>query len=445
MKVLTVLVTMAVLFPGQIAEQSHWKHYPGAIEVSGALIWRVNRAEMMTDSQPLLLLNEAQFSQHKEIKDRNDLVFKEKSTVRIKAAQAVADAKTGQSANEINVIKRLTELGVKIPSEGVIFKTKTPLGKAEELVASLESPDAPVRQWNLLGSSLLKLPDGEKEDKDNPKVVPVPDYSVMIELGHRTAIEKVHSSMLVSRSNTPNDVGISEAAIYNRHFFKVPLRLDIYGSASDAGAEEEAQTIASADPVYLVRPRQEKGGYLIFGTTAEKDSGRQIVALEVAKFDVTEANGVQNISVQIPAECFLKNVIQSTVRGKASLKLMDFSSADTPAGTKKHFVQNDGSKDWMLKLDFSVANTTLPSSDPDAAPPAPDAAAGVRFLLDAGDTDTEENGMSYSASITQVPDAQIPYQDHLIRIYDKTCTEVQRKNPKLGPANATAATAKKQE
>ena len=449
MKLMTLIVAMSVLL-GDVAEEDHWKHYPGAIMVTGAQIWKVNRAEKISidpskgaAEQPLLLLNQAQVSQHKEIKDKNDLVFKKGNRVALKseAVKAEDQKDSPQLTNEANVINRLKQLGLKIPSEGVIFKTKTPLGKVDELVKSLESPDAPVRQWNLQGSSLLQLGENETEDKAQPKVVPIPDYSILIELGHRDAIDKIQRSMLIPQSDTPNDVVVSEAEIYNRHFFKVPLRLDIFASPSDESEEKTAETVATADPVYLVRPRNEAGGYLIYGTTAERGTGRQIVALEVSKFTVTEVGEELDVNVAIPANCFMRNVIQVAAGKKAALKLMDFDSEYTPAGTKKHF-KKDASNQWTLDMQFRISKKVA-TADDDAPPPAVDKASGVRFYLDADDDVTREDGRSYSARITQVPDAQLPYQDHAVRIYNQACEELQRKIPSVTAASANRNTAVK--
>lgn len=439
MKALALL--MLVLAPGQVPQESDWDPTPAAVMVTATNIWRVNKGQGVSKQGDLIkTYPQAQLSTHKQQKHRNNLVLQ--PGARVPLATKVANAGTVPAkSNEAAAMDLLVKLGLQMPSsDKASFSTVQSLGEIEELKAAAADPSQTPLAWILAGKTYLT------DGKDKNLTVPVSDQSVMIEWAHRDQITQAEAGLKKANSNRAGDTSPDGEKIYNKHNYKFPIKVTVWVSSDEDAPGTAPKEVALADPLYLVRPRflkkgadnkaepKEEKGYLMYLDSSEKDTGYQIIGLEVPTFQVSESANGTTVSAKLSSACFLEKIVQVAVKAKRkNLVLRDLDDSKAPPGTTKNFVTEEGVR--MLKLDFeawtaAVAPAKTEAESAPAAPPVTEDADpedGERKLLDylVESNAAVDDGKSYTVVLSQVASGPDTFEEsYPLVVFDSKCNQL---------------------
>jgi len=277
-----------MLFLALFGQTPDWERTDGGMLLTSASLWKVNSAEKLTASQALVHFANANISTHKIDTTIKHLVFDQlKVNTKDRAfLELPYDEDKGEYLlEEEKFIEKLRDLELALP-EG-------PLGFLPRLdVDRLTSTQ--LQKWFLLKQSLYK--EGEDRDGDTDGVlqsVPVMQ-SVLLEWGPREKVNAEKEKLIDSEEGE-----ISESKIYDRHYVKIPLELEIFSSnLGDSGPD--ASSRKPIQGLYLIRHINQESGYLWYKPPTQ-GIGR-ILLLEVPKFSKSYG------SFQIPAQCFINYV-----------------------------------------------------------------------------------------------------------------------------------------
>lgn len=330
-----------------------FKQTKGSLMITGADMWRPWRAESVVSDGIVGVFSEPYVATHLDPRwrgPRNTLVLNQKLSI------PLIDEEVKESPYKGDILKQLELLGVKLPVDKFTTESKSALTgvKAADLIHASTDQNSDPKTWDLVAySKLVPLKDaleapavGEEGNPAPSNLLPIHDYSLMIEWGNPAAIERQRQALIgtshptgeidspqlqnVNGEAPPGPVVYEEAKVYDKHYAAYAVDLAIHVSDAKIKGETEAKLLKEVDGIYLTKPlRPRKGeqnrGYLWYYSALEPGA-KKVVAIETSVFEA----GMGRLSIEVPARCFLDRFIQPLSGRTLSLPFVD----DTSTGTE---------------------------------------------------------------------------------------------------------------
>lgn len=432
------LIILAAIFG--LVDSSDWVQSPGSLMVTSASIFRVNKGKNVTPDELVAKFENSFVSLHRssQFSDKNFFVLSGGSPVKLK--REVVDGKKPVTPADLILDKEefLTALrnsGLQLDTAGTKQFSLNEFKKVQELIDAAGDKKAPMT-WLLLSKAISKEAAVQKEGEAtaDTNLAPAMDTSVLIEWGNTEVIKSAVSSLYSSAGGEQDKPTVSEQKIYERHFDKMPLKVELFLSRGDVFNDTAKQVNdVPLDGLFLVRSKFDKGsGYLLYLTGEDrrpkdaKAAGQRLVALEAPVFNVDKGQ----FQVQVDAKCFLENVIYPASGKNFQLPAVDSSGQFPPESAASQLLVADtkeGDKQrWSLKLNLNSAQvTSAPAASTEKTKTeTPAATSGSapsnnpRLEVDFPERATD----SYSLRFSPGRDTTPPISDAVpVVIYDRNC------------------------
>jgi|GEM_PF-6415281 len=433
------LIILATIFG--LVDNSDWVQTPGSLMVTSASIFRVNKGKNVTPDELVAKFENSFVSLHRssQFSDKNFFVLSGGSPVKLKR-EAVDGKKAVTPADLIldkeEFLTALRKSGLQLDTAGTKQFSLNEFKKVQELIDAAGDKKAPMT-WLLLSKGISKeaAPKKEGEETAEANFAPAIDTSVLIEWGNTDIIKAAVTSLYnTSAGGEQDQPTVSEQNIYERHFDKMPLKVELFLSRGDVFNDTAKQVNdVPLDGLFLVRSKFDKGsGYLLYLTGEDrrpkdaKAAGQRLVALEAPVFNVEKGQ----FQVQVDAKCFLENVIYPASGKNFQLPAVD-GSGQFPAESAASQLLVSNTKEgeqprWSLKLNLNSSQvTSAPAVSTSKAKetltgPAATASSSTapRLEVDFAEKATD----SYSLRFSPGRDTTPPISDAVpVVIYDRNC------------------------
>jgi hypothetical protein len=432
------LIILAAIFG--LVDNSDWVQSPGSLMVTSASIFRVNKGKNVTPDELVAKFENSFVSLHRssQFSDKNFFVLSGGSPVKLK--REAGEGKKAVTPSDLVLDKEeflaaLRKSGLQLDTAGTKQFSLNEFKKVQELIDAAGDKKAPMT-WLLLSKAISKEPAAKKEGEATAEagLAPAVDTSVLIEWGNADVIKSAVTSLYNPSAGSEQDkLTVSEQKIYERHFDKMPLKVELFLSRGDVFNDAAKQVNdVPLDGLFLVRSKFDKGsGYLLYLTGEDrrpkdlKAAGQRLVALEAPVFNVEKGQ----FQVQVDAKCFLENVIYPASGKNFQLPAVDSSGQFPPESAASQLLVSDtkeGDKPrWSLKLNLnssqvSAAPAVNTAKAKTETPPLPAASSNnsPRLEVDFADKATD----SYSLRFSPGRDTTPPISDAVpVVIYDRNC------------------------
>lgn len=432
------LIILAAIFG--LVDSSDWVQSPGSLMVTSASIFRVNKGKNVTPDELIAKFENSFVSLHRssQFSDKNFFVLSGGAPVKLK--REAGDGKKNVTPSDLILDKEefltaLRKSGLQLDTAGTKQFSLNEFKKVQELIDAAGDKKAPMT-WLLLSKTISKetAPKKEGEAAAEASLAPAVDTSILIEWGNteviKSAVSSLYNSSIGGDQEKPT---VSEQKIYERHFDKMPLKVELFLSRGDVFNDSAKQVNdVPLDGLFLVRSKFDKGsGYLLYLTGEDrrpkeaKASGQRLIALEAPVFNVEKGQ----FQVQVDAQCFLENVIYPASGKNFQLPAVD-SSGQFPAesAASQLLVADSTAKEggkprWSLKLNLNSAQVSdAPAASTGKAKTdtasGPVAGSSPRLEVDFPEKATDSYSLRFSPGRDMTP----PISDAVpVVIYDRNC------------------------